>query len=149
MLTCFSNAVGTSRLSSDKLLFIRSRRLFSIIYPQNKMKWIYYNRKCTVFFKKWHNKMTTVLITLLCKPTPLLFFLAIICDVVVGEFDRITELALCLRNSWEDMSGAESHYMVYYIYLRHFPPHKPHTQCTLKNLKAVKAKLSLCSYLCH
>lgn len=28
--------------------------------------------------------------------TPLLFFLAIIWEVVVGEFDLITELALCL-----------------------------------------------------
>lgn len=30
-ITCFSKALGTSLLSSDKLLLIRSRRRFSII----------------------------------------------------------------------------------------------------------------------
>lgn len=44
--------------------------------------------------------------------TPLLFFLAIIWDVVVGECDRIIELALCLGNSSKGMSGAASHCII-------------------------------------
>lgn len=47
-LTCFSKAVGTSLLSSDKLLFIRSRRLFSIIYSQKKQN--------TLSLQKWRAK---------------------------------------------------------------------------------------------
>lgn len=38
-ITCFSKALGTSLLSSDKLLLIRSRRRFSMIYgKQTKTK---------------------------------------------------------------------------------------------------------------
>lgn len=85
LVTCFSKALGTSLLSSDRLWLIRSLRLFSMIYttwgagrqsgptkttgPKRQKKIQGYN-----------------------PLTPLLFFRARICEALPGDMDPVTGL---------------------------------------------------------
>lgn len=79
--TCFSKALGTSLLSSDRLWLIRSRRLFSMICAAKRrdgQSWSFTNKQK----KPIPHKLLT----------PRLFFRARICDVLLGDMEPVTGL---------------------------------------------------------
>ena len=83
--TCFSKALGTSLLSSERLLLIRSRLLFSIIcIKKEEMNSVI---KGTDRRKQWplsQHKLKAEIMSLL---TPLRLFLAWTCVVVEGDME--------------------------------------------------------------
>lgn len=80
-VTCFSKALGTSLLSSDRLWLIRSLRLFSMIYrrrAEGQSAPTKATKKITI---QGYNPLT-----------PLLFFRARICEALPGDMDPVTGL---------------------------------------------------------
>lgn len=101
-ITCFSKALGTSLLSSDKLLLIRSRRRFSMICRKQQNKGGHFHYGCKLqsegrwsfpLIKKKKKKGTVK------RLTPLRLFLAKICEDVVGDMEPRVELKFL--DDWE------------------------------------------------
>lgn len=86
-VTCFSKALGTSLLSSDRLWLIRSLRLFSMIYATR-------TSRGTVSANPPPKKIQRHKFTIQgYNPlTPLLFFRARIWDALPGDMDPVTGL---------------------------------------------------------